>query len=592
MNFLEKIKNYLKVKPLRLTQVIILFTGLVLAFSYLSFFESSMENVRETAVFLRLGIAETSRTEIENFIDVNVTALAELAGKIDLTGGREEKKELIGKLMREKGWFTEISVADKDGNEMIKMSKFSISNPENQKNISDSKEFQMAKIGKLYLGKIRADEKSIPILTIALPVESSSGEMPGVLIARLSLQEIWNIIANSKLVTTDQKVYIVDSEGFLISHPDTASVLKKTNLLDEPFVNEVIKQKKTVDGRQYINNEKESVFMVGVPMEEKLGWGIFVEEPSQTALASYQKIRTAAFIFISMTFALLLVLIINSRIITNVFFDFRSEVKKRTQELEELDKTTKMLVRRDLELSEANVRLEELDAVKSDFVSIAAHQLRTPLTGTKWSFLALLERETGQLNGEQKKIIEDGLDAINHAIKLINDLLNVAHIEEGKFGFNFKNESIEPIIQKAFERFEPLAGEKGIWLSLDFSKAKLPLISIDSEKIALVFDNLLDNAIKYTYPGGRVKLKTEFKNGKIVIIVQDSGIGIPRSQMSRVFTKFFRGENAILFQTSGTGLGLYMVKNIIDRHCGTVAVNSEENKGTTFTVELPEASKA
>jgi signal transduction histidine kinase len=333
------------------------------------------------------------------------------------------------------------------------------------------------------------------------------------------------------------------------------------------------------------------VTLVGVPVKEDLGWGIFVEEPSQTAMASYNKIRSAAIIFIFLTFALLFVLIVNSQTLSNVFSDFKKEVKKRTSELEELDKTTRLLIKRDLELSEANKRLEELDAVKSDFVSIAAHQLRTPLTGIKWSFIALQEKETGPLNPEQKKIVDSGLDAIDHTINLINDLLNVAHIEEGKFGFNFKETAILPVIQKSFERFEAVAGEKGVWFTTKLTEKPLPNISVDSEKISLALDNLLDNAIKYTSPGGKVTLEVAYEKNEIKITVSDTGIGIPKNQFDRVFSKFFRAENALLFQTSGSGLGLYMVKNIIDRHCGTITVKSEENRGTTFVIALPDVCK-
>jgi signal transduction histidine kinase len=588
MNFLEKIRTYLKEKPTRLTQIIILLTGLVLVFSYLIFFKASMENVRETAIFLRLGIAETSQTEIENFIYGNITALTDLASKIDYTKDESERKDLIEKLMREKSWLTNITVTDKTGNETTKISKFSISGSGNWENIADSDEFQMAMSGELYLCKVHTDEKSIPILNIAVPINGSGKETSGVLIAQLSLQEIWDILSSSKLITSGQKIYVVDSEGFLISHPDTSSVLKKTNLLEKSFVNQVIREKKIVDGIQYTDSDNKSMLVVGVPMEKKLGWGIFVEESSQTALAAYNQIRNASIIFIFLTFALLLILIINSQTLANVFSDFKEGVRKRTKELEELDKTTKLLIRRDLELSEANNRLEALDDVKSDFVSIAAHQLRTPLTGIKWSFIALREKEVGPLNVEQTKIIENGLEAINHTIVLINDLLNVAHIEEGKFGFSFKSSAILPLVQKVFERFSPLAGEKGVQIEANLTKDNIPPISLDPEKISLVLDNLLDNAIKYTSPGGKIKLELIYENNKIKITVSDTGIGIPRNQFDRVFTKFFRGENALLFQTSGSGLGLYMIKNIVDRHCGTISVRSEENKGSIFTITLPE----
>ncbi|PIV84413.1 MAG: hypothetical protein COW51_00430 [Candidatus Moranbacteria bacterium CG17_big_fil_post_rev_8_21_14_2_50_44_12] len=586
MSFLEKIKNYLKEKPLRLTQIIILFTGLVLAFSYFSFFKSSMDDVRQTASFLRLGIIETSRAEIESFVEDNVMALADLSQKIDLAGDRQEKKDLTEKFMRERGWFTQIAVTDREGNEEQKISKIFVAGSQELKNVRDTEEFQKASSGSIFLGRVNTDEKAIPYITIGLPVRGADNDITGVLLAQFSLQEIWNIIQNSKLVSANQKVFLVDSSGFLIAYPETSLVLKKTNWKNKPYVREVLEGKNIVQGEVFSENGNDSVFAAGLPMSDELGWGIFIEEPARIALASYYRIQTAAVIFVSLTFLLLFILIIHSGTLAGVFSDFKKEAGKRTAELEELDKTTKLLIRRDLELSEVNRRLEELDVIKSDFVSIAAHQLRTPLTGIKWSFLALLERETGLLNPEQRKIIEDGLNAINHMITLINDLLNVAHIEEGRFGFSFQNASILPVVQKAFERYQSLAGAKGVWFSIELPSREPPLISIDPEKMDLVLDNLLENAVKYTQPGGKIKMKLDYEKGKVKIIVSDTGIGIPKRQFNRVFSKFFRGENALLFQTSGTGLGLYMVKNIIDRHCGQISVESEENKGTTFTITL------
>jgi signal transduction histidine kinase len=586
MPLLEKIKNYLREKPLRLTRIIILFTGVVLAFSYYSFFRSSMEDVRQTASSLRLGIIETSRAQVESFIEDNAAALADLAQKIDIAADPQEKKDFLENFLRERGWFTQLTIADREGNEEQKISKIFVAGSQELGNVREMEGFQKASTGSIFFGKVSADEKSVPYITIGLPVGSAQNSVSRVLLAQLSLQEIWNIIQNSKLVSTDQKVFLVDSSGFLIAYPEAALVLKKMNWKDKPYVREVLENGNIVGGEIFSENGNNPVFVAGLPMSDELGWGIFIKEPAQVALASYYRIQTAAVIFILLTFLLLFILIIHSGTLAGVFSDFKNEAAKRAVELKELDQTTKLLIRRDLELSEANRKLEEMDIVKSDFVSIAAHQLRTPLTGIKWSFLALLERETGLLNPEQRKIVEDGLVAINHTINLINDLLNVAHIEEGRFGFNFQRISILPIVRKAFERFQSSAGAKGVWFSIELPSREPPPLSLDPEKIDLVLDNLLENAIKYTQPGGKVKIKLDYEKGKVKIIISDTGIGVPKRQFGRVFSKFFRGENALLFQTSGTGLGLYMVKNIIDRHCGQISVESEEGKGTTFTIIL------
>ena len=127
-------------------------------------------------------------------------------------------------------------------------------------------------------------------------------------------------------------------------------------------------------------------------------------------------------------------------------------------------------------------------------------------------------------------------------------------------------------------------------MKLEFDTQKLPELLMDFDKMSIVFDNLLDNAVKYTSPGGDVILSVQKKDGKVEFKITDTGIGIPEDQKHRLFSKFFRADNAMLFQTSGSGLGLYMVKNIIDRHCGSISFESVENKGTIITFTLPETA--
>ncbi|MDD3486932.1 MAG: HAMP domain-containing sensor histidine kinase [Candidatus Moranbacteria bacterium] len=286
----------------------------------------------------------------------------------------------------------------------------------------------------------------------------------------------------------------------------------------------------------------------------------------------------------------------NSLFFGYLFFYFRknieemgTETKQKEKQIEDFDQITRQLVKRELELNRANQKLAELDKAKSDFVSVAAHQLRTPLTGIKWSYTALLDPDTGPLNPDQKEIIEKGLASISNTIDLINDLLNVAHIEEGKMEFHIKRQPILPLARKAVEGIKLMADEKKISLFIEIPEdAGFPETNIDADKMELVFANLLDNAVKYTPNGGRIDFNISQEQGSIKAVIQDSGIGIPKSQKNRLFTKFFRAENAVGVQTSGTGLGLYMVKKIIDRHGGKILVDSIENQGTSFVVTVPE----
>ncbi len=248
----------------------------------------------------------------------------------------------------------------------------------------------------------------------------------------------------------------------------------------------------------------------------------------------------------------------------------------------------KILVRRDIELTEANARLMALDASKSEFVSVAAHQLRTPVTGIRWSFNALLDRELGEINGDQQKMLEDGLKSSIRMIELINGLLNVARIEEGRFGLRFKKQPFGQVMQNAVDRHKKIIDEKGILFFSDVQSG-LSLVALDEEKMNITLDNIFDNAIKYTPPGGTITVKVKEEKKYLHVSISDTGIGIPKNQIGKLFMKFFRAENAMRFQTSGSGLGLYVVKNIIEAHGGTVSVTSEENKGTNimFTIPVP-----
>jgi signal transduction histidine kinase len=301
--------------------------------------------------------------------------------------------------------------------------------------------------------------------------------------------------------------------------------------------------------------------------------------------------------FVSLAINIFLVFILALRTwrISRIFSDSKKvmdslgmETEKKSSEIQEFEKITRQLVRRDMELARANQRLAELDVAKSDFVSVAAHQLRTPLTGIKWSYAALLDPKTGPLNKNQEKLLKDGLAAITNTVDLINDLLNVAHVEEGKYKFDFKRQPLPPIAQQAIDGLKMVAEEKKITLSSKIPSSGLPDLNLDGEKMGLALTNLVDNAIKYTPEGGRIDFMVSQEKGLVKIVVQDSGIGIPKSQKGRLFTKFFRAENAVGVQTSGTGLGLYMVKSVIERHGGKITVDSAEGKGSTFMITLPE----
>lgn len=233
-------------------------------------------------------------------------------------------------------------------------------------------------------------------------------------------------------------------------------------------------------------------------------------------------------------------------------------------------------------LAEGLKRAKELDRMKSEFISIAAHQLRTPLSAVKWTLKMVVDGDLGALTPEQKTFLMQGYQSNERTIRLVNDFLNVARIEEGRFSFEFSPHKLEDLIDNLLQEFSHIIKEKKIKLIFKKPLEVLPPVNIDPAKMRLAIQNLIDNAIKYTPEKGEVTITIKYSKLNTEVSVKDSGIGIPKSQQDRLFTKFFRSENAVKSQAEGTGLGLFIAKNIIEKHGGKIWVESEENKGTTF----------
>lgn len=234
-------------------------------------------------------------------------------------------------------------------------------------------------------------------------------------------------------------------------------------------------------------------------------------------------------------------------------------------------------------------REKNVEKMKTEFVSIAAHNLRTPLSAIKWTLQMILDGDVGKINDEQKEILGKTYSSNERMIRLINDLLNVTRIEEGRFLYKPEPCQLEEIVEEIIESSQGMINSKKLKLKYIKPKKLLPKVKMDREKIALAVENLIDNACKYTPFEGKLEIElSKVKKGGVQFKVKDTGVGIPKDQQDRMFTKFFRGVNVIKMETDGSGLGLYTTKNIIDSHKGKIWFESEEEKGTTFYFTLPE----
>lgn len=230
----------------------------------------------------------------------------------------------------------------------------------------------------------------------------------------------------------------------------------------------------------------------------------------------------------------------------------------------------------------------EIDKMKSEFVSVASHQLRTPLTGIKWFSELLLK---SRLSATTKDYVKQIAVSNERMVRLVDDLLNVSRIETGKkFDIVLKEVDVVPIVKNVMEEQMPAAKEKGIALSCAADAPHKLVLSVDELKMRQVFQNLVSNALKYSKEKTNVILGCQQKKDEVIFYVKDQGVGIPKHQQNQVFNKFFRAENVLTLHTDGTGLGLYIVKAIVEAHGGRIWFESVENKGTTFFFSLPRRS--
>lgn len=228
----------------------------------------------------------------------------------------------------------------------------------------------------------------------------------------------------------------------------------------------------------------------------------------------------------------------------------------------------------------------EIDRAKTEFVSLASHQLRTPLSAINWFVELLIDKSTGHLTVEQQDYAQEIFNANKRMTTLVGALLNVSRLELGTFSVSPESVDITTVIDSMVEELQPMIKKKKLTVKTEYASG-IPNLLLDPSLFRIIVQNLLSNAVKYTPENGRVALVATVVDSNLHIEVSDTGYGIPIGQQSKIFTKLFRADNARTKDVEGTGLGLYIVKSILDETGGKVWFTSKENKGSTFFVEIP-----
>ncbi|MDO8655393.1 MAG: ATP-binding protein [bacterium] len=245
-------------------------------------------------------------------------------------------------------------------------------------------------------------------------------------------------------------------------------------------------------------------------------------------------------------------------------------------------------VRKEVEQKE---KLEELSRAKSEFMSIASHQLRTPLSIVKGYISLMQEGSFGETTEKQREVMQKVYTTNEGMMNMVNDLLNVTRAEEGRLQYTFEDTDLRELATKTVESLRGAAAEKKLELISQLPSESV-LVSSDKEKLGQVISNLVDNAIKYT-PQGSVTVQLSCDKGMALVKVQDTGLGIGKEEMGKLFESFSRGTAATKSWTKGTGMGLYVAKKFVQAQGGRIWVESEgEGKGSTFFVEIPLLQKS
>jgi two-component system, NtrC family, sensor histidine kinase KinB len=238
-------------------------------------------------------------------------------------------------------------------------------------------------------------------------------------------------------------------------------------------------------------------------------------------------------------------------------------------------------------LKKENEQLKNSNEVKSDLISISAHQLRTSLSALKWILKMFLDEDLGKLTNEQNSFIRKAYNSNERMTTLVNDLLTLSHTEDAKISYSFKKVDLLYLVEQTLFDFSGETKKKNIELIFLKPDATMPQVNCDEEMIRVVLQNLIENAIKYSNPEGKVFVSLKQDGDKAQVSVRDTGIGIKEEDKNSIFKKFYRAPNAIKKDSIGSGLGLFTTKNIVDHHKGKIWFENTEGDGTTFYFFLP-----
>lgn len=575
---------------------------------YISY-DYSKAAIRESVMSNLDGATENTRNAIDNWMDARKDDIRVISqSRVALASQKEHFIEYLDIFEHEhQGVYREFYMLDLDGN-------ITVSNLKRTGNEGTERYFVEATKGKIYVSDVSLSENTgAPEIIITGPVRNN-GTIVGVLAARVSLENLYRIIEKIDIGKSGE-VFIVNQNGDVIFHENRSRILLD-NVNNNFAVKEVTYEKNGI--KEYVNYKGENVLgsYYWLPLYR---WGLIAEKNVDEAyvgvvvlgrvMVGISALALMGVIFLAIAISGNITRPIKSLEdgahgllrgnfkpipvtsrneigrLTEIFNSTAGELLDIRKKLEaKIELANKDLEEKNIELTAANEELKKLDELKSDFLSLVSHELKTPLSSMRLS-AEYLESDVNIDPAIRKEMLLIILRNIDRQTKLINDILDLSKIEAGKTELHLEKVGIREISDASIDNLKTIALKKNISVTLDVPDNLSPIIA-DGEKLIIVLNNLLENALKFTPAGGSIILSAKEDAEGIEVRMKDTGIGMEKEKLDKIFDKFYQVDSSSRRKTGGCGLGLSISSGIIRAHESVIHVESEPGKGSTFSFKL------
>ena len=578
--------------------------------------------IRQDAAALQSELASVTGERVHNFVRRKIERFSDNAAALSLYSlGSKEQRLLLGLLVKNDSSFTEASIINSQGMEVVKVSDRKVYFPSDLTDQSKSPKFIKALKGEDYISPVYTSTQAQPFVTMAIPFWGAAQSIVGGVSAEADLSFLWEVIGKIHFATAGY-AYLVDEHGNLIAHGDATLVLKRPNLRQVAGVQKFLRNPAHSDstpaqeGRGLLGKP---VLATYAPVPE-LGWAVILEEPIDAALANVETLKRSALVFLAIGLFVGAAVIAwvsgrmtgpirdlheGAKIIGSGNLDYRvnietgdeiewlgEEFNKMAGELkvfyatleQKVKDKTHELEKTNSQLEQANRSLVNASKAKDEFLNIMSHELRTPLNVISGYAQILKDGVLGRIQPEQDHGLRTILVQSKELLRMINEVLQVGSLEGGNVSAKFAAVNLRDFFADIRSTYEVLP-QKGIPLYWNIPD-KLPMVNTDGEKLKHILQNLINNAIKFTEEGS-VTISARHISQAIEFKVKDTGIGMPNETLPSIFQMFRQLDGSGTRSYGGAGVGLYIVKKFVELLNGKIEVESVLDKGSTFTVIIP-----